>query len=272
LSALVGSYGKRWVEELVTAWSEKRGFHHPKGGSRGEWMASLPKLCLALQQTGEAGTAAAMLLLAESWGWAKDSIEEGLEFSLPSAREQTLSELARPVATMLESASVIGARDLSDRAIMVLRGDEGLIGCAIAVLRATPTPRWSATGLDTLAAHCSAALEVRLARPSRAGDDWSIELPNGCDCELCGVLRVFLEDPIRTRFEWPLAKERRAHVHCRIDTAELPVDHQTRRVGRPYTLVLTKTDALFKRDGQSRRRDEQDLAWLERTGVDRTGA
>ncbi len=272
LSALVGSYGKRWAEELVTAWSEKRWFHHPKGGSRREWMASLPKLCLALQQTGEAGTAAAMLLLAESWRWAKDSIEEGLELSLPSAREQTLSELARPVATMLESASVIGARDLSDRAITVLRGDEELIGCAIAVLRATPTPRWSATGLDTLAAHCSAALEARLARPSRAGDDWSIELPNGCDCELCGELRVFLEDPIRTGFEWPLAKERRAHVHRRIDTAELPVDHQTRRVGRPYTLVLTKTDALFERERQRRRRDEQDLAWLERTGVDRTGA
>ncbi len=61
-------------------------------------------------------------------------------------------------------------------------------------------------------------------------------------------------------------------MHGRIDAAELPVDHQTRRVGRPYTLVLTKTDALFKRERQRRRRDEQDLAWLERTGVDRAGA
>jgi hypothetical protein len=86
---------------------------------------------------------------------------------------------------------------------------------------------------------------------------------------LCGDLRGFLRDPTQTRFEWPLAKDRRAHVHSRIDTAELPVDHQTRRVGRPYTLMLTKTDALFERETQQRRRDEKDLAWLERNRDDR---
>jgi hypothetical protein len=46
--------------------------------------------------------------------------------------------------------------------------------------------------------------------------------------------------------------------------AELPVTHQTRRSGRPYTLVLTKTDALFERERQARRRDEDDLAWLDK--------
>jgi len=263
LSALVGSYGQRWTEELVTAWSQKRWFH-PNGGGRGEWIALLPKLCLTLQQTGEAGAAAAMLLLAESWGWAKDSIDEALEHSLPSARKQTLSDLARPVAAILEGASTIGARDLHDEAIAVLCRDEELVVGAIAVLRATPKPRWSATGLDTLAAHCSATVEARLARPLRATDDWSIELPKGCDCELCGELRVFLEDPTRTTFEWPLAKERRTHVHRRIDAAELPVAHQTRRTGRPYTLVLQKTDALFERERLRRRRDAQDLAWVQR--------
>ncbi len=73
----------------------------------------------------------------------------------------------------------------------------------------------------------------------------------------------------QTRLEWPLAKDRRAHVHGRMDTAELPVDHQTRRVGRPYTLVLTNTKALFEREAKQRRRDEKDLAWLARNGVDR---
>jgi hypothetical protein len=32
---------------------------------------------------------------------------------------------------------------------------------------------------------------------------------------------------------WPLAKERRQHVHSRIDPAELPATHVTRRQGRP---------------------------------------
>jgi hypothetical protein len=73
---------------------------------------------------------------------------------------------------------------------------------------------------------------------------------------------VFLDDKSRRAFEWPLAKQGRQHVHSRIDAAELPVTHQTRRQGRPYTLVLTKTDALFARDQEARIRDETDLEWL----------
>ncbi len=264
LSALVDSYGSRWAQELVTAWSQQRWFHHRNGGGRGEWIASLPKLCLALLQTGQAGTAAAMPLLAESWRWAKSSIEEGLALSAPSAREQTLSKLVRPIAAVLEGASTIQASDIRDEAITVLQSSEELLGCAIPVLRATSKPQWSATGLNPLAAHCAAAVQARLTRPPRADDDWSIGLPNGCECELCQELRAFLEDPNRTSFEWPLAKDRRAHVHRCIDASELPVAHQTRRTGRPYTLVLRKTDALFERERMQRRRDEKDLAWLQR--------
>ena len=73
---------------------------------------------------------------------------------------------------------------------------------------------------------------------------------------------MFLEDKSRRTFEWPLAQQRRQHVHSRIDTAELPVTHATRRQGRPYTLVLNKTDALFGREQEARIRDETDLEWL----------
>jgi hypothetical protein len=52
-------------------------------------------------------------------------------------------------------------------------------------------------------------------------------------------------------------------VHHTLDVHELPVRHETRRAGRPYTLVLTKNDALVERERQARRRDEADLAWLE---------
>ena len=72
----------------------------------------------------------------------------------------------------------------------------------------------------------------------------------------------FLADQSRRTFEWPLAKERRQHIHSRIDAAELPVTHVTRRQGRPYTLVLNKTDALFAREQEARTRDETDLKWL----------
>ena len=118
-------------------------------------------------------------------------------------------------------------------------------------------------GFGDLAADCAARLRTRLARPQRASGDWSVELPaGGCTCDLCGTLRKFLEDKSRRTFEWPLAQQRRQHVHSRIDAAELPVTHVTRRQGRPYTLVLNKTDALFARERQARIRDETDLEWL----------
>jgi hypothetical protein len=118
-------------------------------------------------------------------------------------------------------------------------------------------------GFGDLAADCAVRLRARLARPQRASGDWSIELPaGGCTCELCDALRAFLEDKSRRTFQWPLAKERRQHVHSRIDAAELLVTHVTRRQGRPFTLVLNKTDALFAREREARTRDETDLDWL----------
>ena len=51
-------------------------------------------------------------------------------------------------------------------------------------------------------------------------------------------------------------------MHSRIDDAELPVSHVTRRQGCPYTLVLKKTDAVFTSEQESRDTDEEDLAWL----------
>jgi hypothetical protein len=84
----------------------------------------------------------------------------------------------------------------------------------------------------------------------------------GCNCELCATLGTFLADPRRRTFEWPLAEPRRKHVHSRIDTAELPVTHVTRRLGRPFTLVLSKTDALFTGEHSAREAAKTDLEWL----------
>ena len=80
--------------------------------------------------------------------------------------------------------------------------------------------------------------------------------------DLRDTLRAFLEAAGRRTFERPLAQQGRHHIHSRIDSAELPVTDVTRRQGRPYTLVLTKTDALFTREQGARARDHADLEWL----------
>jgi hypothetical protein len=264
LSALLESYGEPWLGNLVAAWSAQRRFSYAKGPGPQEWIASLPALCLALEEAGDAGTTAARLLLQDSWKWLSAVVARNLAHAAPSQREESLLKLERPVAAVLEGASLVGAADLRDEAVGLLCRGVELLGCAVGVLRATPISRWGPTGLDAVAAHCTGALQARLDRPARAGDDWSIELAEGCNCELCDGLRTFLHDPSRKTFEWPLAQDRRAHVHRRIETAELPVTHQTRRRGRPYTLVLAKTDEVFEGERQHRRRDEADLAWLDR--------
>ena len=82
------------------------------------------------------------------------------------------------------------------------------------------------------------------------------------DIELCVRLGEFLRAANQQQLEWPLAKDRRSHVHRQIDAYELPVNHVTRRVGSPHTLVLTKTRALFTRDAAEREARARDLAWL----------
>lgn len=121
----------------------------------------------------------------------------------------------------------------------------------------------SPAGLDALASYCRRRVRERLAQPPRAADDWSITTPDGCGCDVCCRLGVFLADPTQQLLEWPLAKPHRAHVHQTIDRAELPVRHRTRRSGRPYTLVLTKSDELFEQEARLRRRHQADLDWLD---------
>ena len=138
-------------------------------------------------------------------------------------------------------------------------------------------PRWIADRLPGLCARLHASGSAGAAAAQRLVDlawEWlakdigigiASSSPSRRDEELGGLggpLASFLEDTSRRTFEWPIPKERRQHVHSRIDAAELPVTHVTRRQGRPYTLVLNKTDALFAREQEARTRDETDLKWL----------
>jgi hypothetical protein len=265
LSTLVGLYGVEWAAELVALWSASLTRHHYVADQdTPAWMASLPRLCLALRDTGELGASAARRLVEAAWQWGAHAMDRDLQMSSPSQREQALRELGTPLAAILQGAAIVDASDVHAGAVERLCRDDSLLGCATGVLRATPRSQWAAVGVDALAAHCRAILGTRLARPERSRDDWSIDLPAGCECDLCAALRAFLMAPSRRTYEWPLAKDGRRHVHQRVDAAELPVQHQTRRAGRPYTLILTKTDALFERDGQQRRSDQDELTWLTR--------
>ncbi|HWN00081.1 MAG TPA: 2OG-Fe(II) oxygenase [Streptosporangiaceae bacterium] len=263
-------YGQRWTADLLRTWfgGEHRAWAYGGGQERPQWVADwLPGLCEGLHARGSAGAVAAQRLLDLAWEWLGKDIGTGLASSSPSRRDEKLGGLGRPLASVL-TAAAIGAASTRDTVTGYLRKlQDAVTALEMHALRAAAElPRDGArgdAGFGDLAADCAVRLRARLARPQRAEGDWSIELPaGGCTCDLCGTLRVFLEDKNRRTFEWPLAKERRQHVHSRIDAAELTVTHVTRRQGRPYTLVLTKTDALFAREQEARTRDETDLEWL----------
>ena len=215
---------------------------------------------------GERGAATAQHLLAASWRWLSDEIRLWVSFTPAKHREGRLDLLGKPLARLLEATAGIDETALRDAILAALRehGDN-VLACLIPALRASTAlspDKQRASGLDMLARDCAERLGKIIARPLRDEDDWSIRWPVGCGCNLCSTLCEFLTSRSRRSFEWPLAKEKRRHIHARIDTGELPVRHETRRRGSPYTLVLTKTQELFEREREARHRAMTDLAWL----------
>jgi hypothetical protein len=205
-------------------------------------------------------------VLEQAWNLFAGTVRPFLAGPSTSSRDTWLIELGRPFAGILTAAADTATAGVLDDAIKLGRdGTEQTILLVTAALRATEslaTNKGHGPGFDELATACAEHLRTALARPRRPSDDWSIPSPAGCSCELCGTLGEFLRNPMTRTLEWPLAQAGRAHVHSRIDAAELPVQHQTRRQGRPYTLVLTKTAALFERERRTRERHQADFAWL----------
>jgi hypothetical protein len=269
---IAGRYGQRWTAELVRTWfgGDQPAWAYGGGQERPRWVADrLPGLCARLRASGSAGAVAAQRLVDLAWEWLAQDIGAGLASPSPSRRDEKLDDLGGPLASVLTAAAAIEAASTRAHVCGYARAQgDAVTVLEMSALRAAAVVSQDGArddaGFGDLAADCAVRIRARLARPQRASGDWSIELPGGsCTCELCGTLRVYLEDRSRRTFEWPLAQQRRHHVHSRIDAAELPVTHVTRRQGRPYTLVLHKTGALFADEQEARARDETDLGWLE---------
>jgi predicted 2-oxoglutarate/Fe(II)-dependent dioxygenase YbiX len=268
---IAGGYGPQWTADLLRTWfgGDQPAWAYGGGAERPQWVADrLPGVCQRLHARGGAGTLAAQRLLDLAWEWASRDIGTVLASPSPSYRDTKLGDLGKPLASVLAAATATGAASTRDAVCGYIRKQEDAVtALEMSALRAAAEMSRDGTGGDAgvgdLAVDCAARLRARLARPQRAPGDWSIELPaGGCTCDLCSTLRAFGENKSRRTFEWPLAQQGRQHVHSRIDAAELPVTHVTRRQGRPYTLVLNKTEALFAREQKARTRDETDLEWL----------
>ena len=256
LAAAAGQYSERWTRGVIDGWF---GSKHYFEADRHDWVKGLPGLCGALHAAG--APEVARLLAAGVWGWMGDQLRLWATTARAEIREPQLEMLSSPLVRLLEAAD----DKLRDEIVAALRGyGDNVLGCLMPALRsaaALPAAAQRAAGLDVVARDCAERLGAIIARPLRDEDDWSIEWTR-CGCDLCDRLGTFLGSRSRRILEWPLATDGRRHIHTQIDSAGLPVRHQTRRQGRPYTLVLTKTDELFTRQKDARHIAVTDLAWL----------
>ena len=255
LAAAARRYGEEWTRSVVDGWF---GPDHRHGTDLCEWVDnSLSGLCAALRAAGQPRVA--RLLVSGAWRTIDGQLRVWIDYARTEHRQPQLAQLSSPLVSLL------GAADdtLRDEIAVALRGyGDHVLECLMPALRLAHAQQ--AAGLDAIARDSAQRLETIIARPPREEDDWSIAW-TGCGCGLCDTLGTFLSSRSRQVFAWPLAADGRRHLHGLIDSAGLPVRHQTQRQGRPYTLLLTKTDELFTRASTARHHAETDFAWLRST-------
>jgi hypothetical protein len=271
LLALLDRYGVEWCRGLLRQWHSND--RDRAVAARVAWVKSaLPELCRHLC-TGSAshGIELAEWLAAEQWAWI---VERAREIQLETSPTKVVPQLVAlngAILSVIQSGRLATHRDLHGEVLQVLTSSTpGYPVRAIVDLLETAHHRLTPgtlpnLGLQPLHAHAVRYLTARLTAPPRTADDWSITAPIKCPCTLCASLARFLRAPDQVRLDWPLAKDRRAHIHGTIDLNDLPVSHVTRRIGRPFTLVLEKTVAVFSRDAAERGLWENDLKWLRTT-------
>jgi 2-oxoglutarate-Fe(II)-dependent oxygenase superfamily protein len=108
--------------------------------------------------------------------------------------------------------------------------------------------------------HCLSQLRAATSEPVEPPADWRRDAELDCRCQDCQALSRFLADPEAPVARFPLAQERRRHLHQQIERHQCDCTHETERKGRPYTLVCKKTRASYER---LERQYQQDRRLLE---------
>jgi hypothetical protein len=274
LANLLDSYGLDWCRTLLRNWESERAHESLEG--RLSWMGSvLPALCQSLcVRDSSDGRSLARWILTEQWAWLLDRSKQLRKCISEKQRSKELSRLCKPILRLMESSRIARQPDLHAQMIEFLTGGtiDLPVHVALGLLQAAHEHRQPGTlrslGLKPVHMHCTQDLTTRLNAPVRSNDDWSIATSVRCSCKLCTTLFRYLHAHDKVQFEWPLAKRERAHIHGIVESYNLPVTHMTRRTGRPFTLMLEKTAAVFERDAVERRLWQSALQWLTKTVAD----
>ncbi|MEM9454864.1 MAG: 2OG-Fe(II) oxygenase [Myxococcota bacterium] len=268
LLALAQHYGKVWCEQLLSSWHTPASPHRYRESA---WSTYTPQwLARLTSDDPKTGLPLARTIVDGQWAELREELAAAVPFRARSPFERDHEpELTDHARAVLQACTIVDARKPFHTAIKQITSEDSAlsppeladIACALAQnLDDEAQHSW---GVHALLVHARSALELGLADLQRKAGDWSILVPTRCSCQDCTELHAFLRSP-DTIMEWPLAKNRRSHVHQEIDRMGLPVTHVTRRQGRPFTLVLNKTTELLRLEEDLRDQHQQALASVER--------
>lgn len=265
LVELLERYSFAWLEQALAGWCSGERADLEK---RLSWLSSIQTLVRGF--TAKRSMPAhdfAMWLVIQQWQWLSERYRSALQ-GRPSGVLKDLARFALPTLRLVESSLALNRADLHDQIERFLSSPAYPV-LALVQLLETARQTYGSGKLESpnfafLDAHCTSELEKCLGRPARPNDDWSITPPACCSCKLCVELARFLVARDRKILDWPLAEIKRSHIHSVLDAHDLPVTHATRRSGSPYTLVLTKTSAIFERETAERAAWQRGLDTLKR--------
>jgi hypothetical protein len=258
-AALVERYGLAWAQGSFTAWTERErlAVHVVKVFAR------LPELHRALvNQAPKHGKAFAAWLLTREVDVFEQALVDRLKATPIWPGPEKAGALSEAILGLLLGATTIDAVAIRKHIVALISTGSAALSVferdALfeACLREHAPETVGTIGLGGMVRDTIEEVDSILHAAPRASDDWSMEWPLHCKCELCGVLLTFLRDRQGIEHKWPLAKERRQHIHRVLDACKLPVSHVTIRRGSPHVLVLTKQDALFAGEAAIRARHQ----------------
>ncbi|MBM4252030.1 MAG: 2OG-Fe(II) oxygenase [Deltaproteobacteria bacterium] len=259
---LIECYGFEWGKRLFIAWEKDTRLDAP------QWLPKFPALAQALVASRPHGATLIRWLVKHEAEKFRRRHAGKLKSAAPFSDKTMTKRYLDDLASHFVAAAVTGASNVRDELIAILTSPDQALAPELAAdllascLEASRPIGARDLGLQRFYEHVIGQLEMAINTPVRNPDNWSIQPPKGCSCDLCKELASFLRASTRVRFEWPLSKERRFHIHGIIDRHLLPVTHTTIHMGSPHKLVLTKQEALFARDQVQRERQKECLVWL----------
>lgn len=250
LARLLGRIGRpreEDVERVVAAWRRLADDDEERAGS------SVVQGLKRIRWTTEQGP---VLLAALLGGVPESVVARGYREWLVALRaERWRSWGSESMQALLGLADLAGveAKELEEL-VTTASFDEVVVPAVVSLVKAEVLPG-DAEWVRWLHERVSARAAQVLEEPT----DWTRKGP-GCDCVDCQALGEFMADPVAHEWRAKLNKERRRHMHTMCDG--LDAKTRTERVGRPFTLVVTKTSESYERAVAQRAKDEAVLGVL----------